>query len=158
MKDTIKKGFSYGLTSGVITTLGLMVGLNASTHSRLVVLGGVLTIAVADALSDALGIHVSVEAENKYTHKEVWESTFSAFLTKLIFALTFVVPILLFELSTAIIVSIVWGMLLLGIFNYKLARDRKSSPWKVIFEHLFLTIIVIILTYYLGGWIGATFA
>ena len=41
MKDSIKKGFSYGVTSGVITTLGLMVGLNASTHSQLVVVGGV---------------------------------------------------------------------------------------------------------------------
>jgi vacuolar iron transporter family protein len=158
MKGSIKRGFSYGLTSGIITTLGLMVGLNSSTHSKFVVLGGVLTIAVADALSDAMGIHVSVEAENKYSHKEVWEATIAALTSKFLFALTFVVPILLFELSTAVLVSVGWGMALLGIFNYKLAKDRKTSPWKVVFEHLFLTLIVIVLTYYLGGWIGATFA
>ena len=39
-------------------TLGLMVGLHAGTHSMPAVLGGILTIAVADAMSDALGIHV----------------------------------------------------------------------------------------------------
>ena len=56
MKPSFKTGFSFGLTSGVITTLGLMVGLHSGTHSRSVVIGGILTIAVADAMSDALGM------------------------------------------------------------------------------------------------------
>ena len=158
MKSSIKRGFSYGLTSGVITTLGLMVGLNSSTHSRLVVIGGVITIAIADALSDAMGIHVSVEAEGKSTAKQVWESTISAFSAKFLFALTFLIPIFLFELSTAIIVGIVWGMSLLGILSYKLAKEQKTNPWKVIFEHLILTLVVIVLTYYLGNWVALTFS
>jgi vacuolar iron transporter family protein len=157
MNSAIKKGFSYGITSGVITTLGLMVGLNSSTHSRLVVIGGVLTIAVADALSDAMGIHVSVESENKYTHKEVWEATISAFSAKLVFALTFLIPVLLLPLTTAVMVSVVWGMSLLGVFSYYLAHGQKTSSWKVILEHLVLALVVIILTNYLGMWIGSVF-
>ena len=47
MRQSLKPGFSFGLTSGVITTPGLMVGLNAGTHSRLAVIGGIVTIAVA---------------------------------------------------------------------------------------------------------------
>ena len=86
-----------------------MVGLNAGTHSKLVVLGGILTIAVADAFSDALGIHMSEESDKNTTHKQVWESTFAAFFAKFIIALTFVVPVLLFELLTAVIVAVVWG-------------------------------------------------
>ena len=50
MRTALKIGFSFGLTSGVITTLGLMVGLHAGTHSKSVVLGGLLTIAVADGI------------------------------------------------------------------------------------------------------------
>ena len=64
MKQSLKTGFSFGLTSGVITTLGLMVGLNAGTHSRLAVIGGIVTIAVADALSDALS-EVGLFVEDK---------------------------------------------------------------------------------------------
>jgi hypothetical protein len=71
MKHSLKTGFSFGLTSGIITTLGLMVGLHSGTHSKFVVIGGILTIAVADAFSDALGIHVSEETENKHATKEV---------------------------------------------------------------------------------------
>jgi len=64
MKSSLKTGLSFGLTSAIITTLGLMVGLHSGTHSRLAVIGGVLTIAIADAFSDAMGIHISEEAEN----------------------------------------------------------------------------------------------
>ena len=46
MKDSLNEGFSFGLTPGIITTLGLMVGLRAGTHSRLAVLSGILTMLV----------------------------------------------------------------------------------------------------------------
>ena len=79
-------GVSFGLTSGVITTLGLLAGLAAGTQSRLAVIGGVATIALADALSDALGIHLSEEAENVHTAGEVWAATISTALAKLLTA------------------------------------------------------------------------
>ena len=89
MNGAIKKGLGFGLTSSVITTLGLMIGLHSSTHSRLVVIGGVLTIAVADSLSDALGIHISEEAETKNTQKDIWTATISTLFFKFIFAISF---------------------------------------------------------------------
>jgi vacuolar iron transporter family protein len=148
MKSSLKTGFSFGLTSGIITTLGLMVGLNAGTHSKLVVLGGILTIAIADAMSDALGIHISEESEGKHSVKEVWESTLSTFFTKFIFALTFVIPVLLFELSTAMVVAVFWGLLCLGILSYYVAK--KGEKIKVILEHLLIAVVVIIATHLVG--------
>ena len=157
MKHSLKVGFSFGLTSGIITTLGLMIGLYSGTHSKLAVLGGILTIAIADAISDALGIHISEESENKHTAKEIWESTISTFFSKFIFASTFIIPVLLFELSTAIVVSIIWGLSLLGILSFSIAREQKGGPWKAVAEHLIIAVVVIVATYYVGDWIGATF-
>jgi len=82
MKDSLRTGITFGLTSAVITTLGLMVGLSSGTGSKMAVLGGVLTIAIADAFSDALGIHVSEESENVHTTKEIWGATAATFLAK----------------------------------------------------------------------------
>lgn len=73
LKGSLKTGLSFGLTSGIITTLGLMVGLHSGTHSKLVVAGGIVTIAVADAFSDALGMHVSQESENQHSSREIWK-------------------------------------------------------------------------------------
>lgn len=157
MRHPLKTGFSFGLTSGIITTLGLMVGLHAGTHSKLVVIGGILTIAIADAFSDALGIHISEESENQHTPKEIWQSTTSTFFSKLLFALTFVIPVLLFKLSTAIVVSVIWGLSLLGIFSLRIAREQRVKPWKVILEHLIVALVVIVATHYLGDWISSRF-
>lgn len=157
-KHSIKIGFSFGLTSGIITTLGLMVGLHSGTHSKLVVLGGILTIAIADAFSDALGIHVSEESENVHSTKEIWESTISTFLAKFVFALTFIVPILTFKLSTAIVVSIIWGLSILAIVSYGMAKEQGEKPWKVVTEHLIIALAVIVITHYVGHWVSSRFS
>lgn len=157
MKTSIKKGLGFGLTSGIITTLGMIIGLNFSTYSVKVVVSGILIIAIADALSDAMGIHISEETEKGNSHKEIWESTISTFVFKAIFALTFVVPFLLFELSGAVIVSVIWGLLLISLFSLYIAKQNNMNLYKVIGEHLLITIIVIILTYFLGIFVGSVF-
>jgi len=156
MRESIKKGLLFGLTSAVITTLGLMVGLYSGTASKLAVLGGILTIAIADAMSDALGIHISEENSNN-DHAQVWAATMSTFLTKFLFALTFVIPVLLFELKTAIVVSIVWGALALIFINFQIARSKKINPLNLIFEHLSIAALVIVVTYFVGDWIARVF-
>ncbi|MGB2706368.1 MAG: VIT1/CCC1 transporter family protein [Candidatus Omnitrophota bacterium] len=157
LKHSLTVGFSFGLTSGIITTLGLMVGLNAGTHSKLAVIGGILTIAIADAFSDALGIHVSEESEDKHTHRQIWVSTLATFFSKFIFALTFVIPVLAFELNTAVLVSIAWGLATLSIFSFRMAREQGKRPWKVVVEHIAIATVVIVITHYVGHWISLVF-
>ncbi len=154
MKLSIRKGFSFGLISGIITTLGLMVGLYSNAHSTSVILGGILVIAIADALSDALGMHISQEVEKSNSTKEIWESTFATLLAKFFIALTLAVPLLLLNLNTAVFVSVIWGVFLLIIFNYYLAKQRKEKPYKVISEHLLIAFFVILITYYIGDITG----
>ena len=155
IRHPIKTGLSFGLTSAIITTLGLMVGLHAGTKSKLVVISGILIIAIADAFSDALGIHISEESENKHTTIEIWESTIATFLSKFIFASTFIIPLLLFPLATAVIVSVLYGLFLLSLFSLYMAKEQGEKPWKVISEHLLIAVVVIILTHYVGERIGA---
>lgn len=156
MKHSVKTGFSFGLTSGIITTLGLMVGLHSGTHSQLAVIGGILTIAIADAFSDALGIHISEESQNTHRAKEIWESTLATFATKFIVALSFVVPVLLLPLATAIVVSILWGLLLLAGLSVHLADQQRIPWWKVVMEHVLIAAVVVVLTHYVGEWIAHT--
>jgi VIT1/CCC1 family predicted Fe2+/Mn2+ transporter len=154
MKHWLKTGISFGLTSAVITTLGLMVGLHSGTHSRIVVLAGILTIAIADAFSDALGIHVSEEADKTNTTKQVWGATVATFLTKFLVAMTFAVPVLFLSLPAAIIVNLIWGMSILSILSYVIAKSQGEPAWKTVGEHLLIAIVVIAVTHWAGNWIG----
>lgn len=151
MKISTRKGLGFGLTSGIITTLGLIVGLNSGTYSKFIILQGILIIAIADALSDAFGIHISEESGSNFIKaKQIWESTFSTFLFKLIFASSFIIPILTLKLQIAIFVSIIWGLFLLTIFSFYIAKQKKLNPMNVIVEHLFITVIVILITHIAG--------
>ncbi|MEJ2363758.1 MAG: hypothetical protein P8017_03600, partial [Deltaproteobacteria bacterium] len=132
MKDSLRTGISFELTSAVITTLGLMVGLQSGTHSKIVVLAGILTIAIADAFSDALGIHVSEEAESNHTTRQIWAATISTFLAKFLFAMSFVLPVILFTLSTAIVISLIWGLSILSLLSYIIAKTQGEPPWKIV--------------------------
>ena len=152
MKPSWKTGLSFGLTSGVITTLGLMVGLHAGTHSRAAVLGGILTIAVADALSDAMGIHLAEESKNSGPTFHIWESTVATFIAKLCIALSFALPVLFTPLRTAVLISLSWGLLLLAVLSFFLARSQRIAPWKVIGEHLLIALCVVALSHYVGDW------
>jgi VIT1/CCC1 family predicted Fe2+/Mn2+ transporter len=154
MRSSIKTGIGFGLTSGIITTLGLIVGLSSGTHSKIVVIGGVLTIAVADSLSDSLGIHISEESKGSNNLKNIWVATISTFLSKFIFALSFVIPVLFLDLSLAVVVSIIWGLLLLGGFSYYIALENGDNVWSVIGEHLLIAVLVIVATHYIGRWIS----
>lgn len=150
MRGTLIKGLGFGLTSGVITTLGIIVGLHSGTHSQLAVIGGIVVLAIADALSDALGIHVSEEAEKEHTTKEIWEATFYTFLSKFAFALTFVPPMIFLEILTAIFVSIGWGLFLIVILSFYTAKSQGKNVYKTITEHILLAVVVIILAHLVG--------
>lgn len=153
----VKAGIGFGLTSSIITTIGLMVGLFSGTHSRLVVIGGILTIAVVDALSDALAMHVSEESKGSHSAKEVWGSTIATFFAKFFFAIIFLVPVLLLSLQTAIIASIVFGLVLIAGFSYWIALSQKRKALPIAFEHLVIAIIVIAAAYIAGQWVATVF-
>ncbi|HVR28341.1 MAG TPA: hypothetical protein VMS86_02310 [Thermoanaerobaculia bacterium] len=158
LRHSIQVGLSFGLTSGVITTLGLVVGLAAGTASRLAVLGGIVTIAVADSLSDALGIHVSEESESVHTHREIWASTFATFASKLLMALSFAVPVLVLDLPAAVLASVAWGIVALATMSYHLARLQGVKAWPVVTEHLAVAATVVVISHYVGRLIASVFA
>jgi VIT1/CCC1 family predicted Fe2+/Mn2+ transporter len=154
----VRTGVFFGATSGVITTVGLIAGLYAGTESVVAVLGGILVIAIADAMSDALGIHVAQEADPDSTSEHIWAATFSTFFTKFIVALTFAVPVLWLPLETAVMVSIGWGLLIIGLLSWFLARSQQNAVLPVVLEHLGIAIAVVIISYYIGVWVHKAFA
>ncbi len=152
MRQSIKTWMTFGITSWIITTLWLMVGLASWTWSLMVVIGWILTIAVADSFSDALGIHLSQESDKKNSKRSIWTSTLTAFLSKFIFALTFLIPIFIFSLKTGIIINIIRWLFALVVLSYRIAKTNKEDIRHAIIEHVSIAVIVIVATYYI--WVG----
>ncbi len=153
-----RTGLFFGATSGVITTVGLIAGLYAGTGSVVAVLGGILVIAVADAMSDALGIHLAQEADPDSTSQHIWAATFSTFLTKFVVAITFAVPLLWLPLQAAVFASIGWGVFVIALLSWFLAKVQQKAVLPVVVEHIAIAIAVIVISYYIGVWVHTAFA
>lgn len=156
--DGARTGLFFGATSGVITTIGLMTGLHAGTKSVAAVLGGILVIAVADAMSDALGIHLAEESDPNVDHAHVWAATLSTFFNKFLFAISFAIPLIWLPLDQAVLASVAWGMLVITVLSYFLARAQNARPASIIAEHLGIAVLVVLLSYCIGAWVNRTFA
>ena len=152
-----RTGLYFGLTSGVITTIGLVVGLSAGTRSMTAVVGGIVLIAVADGLSDALGIHLAKESDHTVSSRVVWNATITTFLTKFVVALTFIVPVLALPLRAAVVVSVVWALLVIIVLSYFIARSQGARPLPIIGEHAGIALLVVSASHFIGIWVQHTF-
>ncbi len=150
-----RTGLFFGATSGVITTIGLIVGLYSGTRSLVAVLGGILVIAVADAMSDALGIHLAQEADPDSTHSQVWVATVTTFLTKLVVAASFALPLLWFPLSIAVLVCVGWGLIVIAMLSAYLARVQNTAVLPIVGEHVLIAIAVVGISHFIGVWVNS---
>ena len=155
--DGARTGLYFGATSGVITTVGLIAGLHAGTKSLTAVLGGILVIAFADAMSDALGIHLAEEADPDTDSAHVWAATISTFATKFLFALSFAIPLLFLPLATAVYASVAWGMLVIAVLSFLLARAQSTNVAATVAEHLAIAIVVVVLSHFIGRGVSMEF-
>ncbi len=144
--------FSFGATAAIITNLSLIFGLRTGAHAKISIISAMLVIALADNISDSVGIHIYQESECIET-REVWISTFSNFLTRLLVSMTFVFLIILFPLNIAVFLSLMWGLFLLAGMSYAIARDRHINPYLTILEHIVIAAAVVIASNFIGRFI-----
>lgn len=149
--------FSFGATSGIITSLGLIMGLYTVPNAKLSIISSLLILALADNFSDTMGIHVYQDAEN-YTPAEVWISTVTNFMARFLVSAFFILFFIIFPIKIAVAFSVFYGLLILAAVSYQIAINKKENPFKTILEHVSIAMIVIFASKFVGEWIIKTLA
>jgi len=148
--------FSFGATTAIITNLGLVCGLDTASNPKRAIVGSILLVALADNISDSFGIHLFQESE-RIGGREVWFSTLTNFSTRLLVSLTFLLLVIFLPIEVAVVCSIAWGLALLTLLSYAVARDRKESPLATIAEHLTIAAGVVAASHYVGRFLADKF-
>ncbi len=148
---------AFGISGSVLTTLGIMVGLLSATSSELAVIAGIVSVAIADSLSDSISMFSAKKAESGTSHKIAIASALNVFIGKLVFTLSFIVPFLLFSFQTAIIISIIWGLFLIILVNLAIAMAQEESKFKTIMKNTFLALLVVVVSYLFGLLVNLVF-
>ena len=144
--------FSFGSTSAIVTSMGVIIGLGAATARTATIVSSLLIFAVADNISDSLSIHMYQEAE-KLDERSAFRATLTNFVARLLITLSFVMITMLLAYPYAGIVALVWGFLLLTGLSYALAMERRVSPMPEIGKHLGVAVLVIAASRVIGSWI-----
>lgn len=128
----------FGLSSGVVTTLGFVVGLGIGLKSTETVLASILIMAFADSLSDSGGIYTEKKMEF-FSEKEEAKRTFLLnFFSKAGIILLFVPPFIFLQLNTAILLSVIMAIVILIFLSIEIASVQRGGYVKTIAFHLAL--------------------
>jgi vacuolar iron transporter family protein len=95
------------------------------------------------------------QESERLEEREAFLGTLSNFATRLIVCLSFVVIVALFRAHAAAVGGIVWGMLLLTVLTYILARHRNVNAMSELGKHLAVALMVIFVSEGIGLWITA---
>lgn len=150
------RNYIFGSSAAIITDVSLIVGLGTARTGKAPLLAGLLTIAVADNISDSLGIHLYKESEG-CGEKLSMLSTILNFLSRLLISSTFVAIVMVFSLAQAVLIGLIWGLLLIVLISYFLSRNNKDNPVTEILKHVVAAAVVIVLSRYLGYAIATHF-
>lgn len=85
-------------------------------------------------------------------------STVLNFLTRFGVILVFIGFVLLFPLTLATAFSVAWGLGLLVVLSYSIAREQKGNPYPAILMHVGIAVVVILISSALSEWIMGFFA
>lgn len=146
--------FSFGSTAAIVTSIGLITGLDAATAARDTILTGLLIVAIADNLTDSLSVHIYQESE-RLEPRAAFHATLTNFAARLGLSLSFVFLIAVLPLRVAVVASILWGFLLLTGLSYVVARARKLPVLREIVKHMAVAAVVIVCSKVIGQIISA---
>jgi hypothetical protein len=144
---------SFGGAAAIVTSMALIAGLNAAGVGRASVISALLIAAVADNLTDSLSVHMYQESE-RLEQKKAFIGTMTNFGTRLVICLSFVLIVAVFPVPGAVLWGLVWGMSLLAILSYILARHRGVSGLSEVGKHLGVAFTIILVSKIVGHWIA----
>jgi hypothetical protein len=144
---------SFGGTAAIVTSMALIVGLDAAHAARSTIVSALLIAAVADNLTDSLSVHIYQESE-RLDETEAFIGTLTNFATRFLLCLTFVLLIATLPLALGVLGAIAWGVILLATLTWMLANQRGVGAFSEVTKHLVVAIAVIAASKGIGYWIS----
>jgi len=121
------------------------------------ILSALLIIAIADNLSDSLGIHIYRESQMTGTVADARIHTITNFLARFAVTMVFIALVVALPLGYSVVLSVAFGLSLLTYLSYRIAQARGTSPYKEILQHVAIAIAVITISHFVGQWISGVF-
>ena len=153
------QGVAFGTMDGLITILGVVIGIASATeNSGAVVITG-LVAGLANAFGNTFGFYASELAEraehiqeNQHISSmtETRRSTFFAFVHSLASTIVIVAPFALLGLTSAMTASLILALALLFALGALVGKFSHASPWRFGIRYVLLGLAGAALSFVVG--------
>jgi predicted membrane protein (TIGR00267 family) len=157
------QGAAFGTVDGMITILGVVIGIGTATqNSSAVVIAG-LVAGLANAFGNSFGFYASELAEraehiqeNQHVSSmtETRRSTLLAFAHSIISTTVIVAPFTVLGLRHAMIASLIIALMLLFALGALVGKMSHASPWKFAIRYAVLGLAGAALSFIVGEVVG----
>ena len=157
------QGVAFGTMDGLITILGVVIGIASATqNSGAVVISGVIA-GLANAFGNSFGFYASELAEraehiqeNQHVSSmaETQRSTILAFVHSVVSTVVIVAPFVMLGLMHAMIASLILALALLFALGAVVGRFSHVSPWKFGLRYVLLGLAGAALSFMVGAVAG----
>jgi hypothetical protein len=140
LKEAFELGIGsiFGSYSGIITSLGLILGMYGGKLQKRAYVIALLSLSMGDSFSDAFGIYNATE--------QSWEQAIQAFISKFTYPLLMIIPFLLTNVKNAVFINILFGSIVLANVSYKLLGTIGGM-----ISNVTITWLVIVFIYFISG-------
>jgi predicted membrane protein (TIGR00267 family) len=158
------QGVAFGTMDGLITILGVVIGIASATqNSGAVVISG-LVAGLANAFGNTFGFYASELAEraehiqeNQHVSSmtEARRSTLLAFAHSFASTIIIVTPFVILDLRYAMIASLILALVLLFALGIVVGRFSHASPWMFGIRYALLGLAGAALSFLVGAIVGS---
>jgi len=154
MNSSLRQGMFFGANSGIITTVGLITGLVQTNISKNYLIISIMSLAIADSISEAYGMYISKKAEDKDDDsKNPMYALIGLLIMKFLIVVSFLIPFL-FSKSLKYYKNLYWvigwALFLISIVDYNISELRDESFIGYLIPHTMILFLVIYLTRLFG--------
>jgi hypothetical protein len=140
---------SFGSPSAIVTSMALIVGLDAATATKTAVLASLLIIGIADNLTDSLSVHIYQESE-RMAQGQAFRTTVANYAARFAVSGSFILLLLALPTRMLVYACLAWGIFLLSGLSYALAKARHVGVVSEIGKHVGVATVVILLSNAIG--------
>jgi len=154
MNSSLRQGMFFGANSGIITTVGLITGLVQTKISKNYLIISIISLAIADSISEAYGMYISKKAENTDDDSQnPFFALIGLLIIKFFIVISFLIP---FAFSNSLkyyknlywIVG--WSLFLISLVDYNISELRDEPIMSYLIPHTMILFLVIYLTQMFG--------
>jgi predicted membrane protein (TIGR00267 family) len=158
------QGVAFGTMDGLITILGVVIGIASATQSSAIVLISGLVAGLANAFGNSFGFYASELAEraehireNQHVSSmvETRRSTVLAFAHSVASTIVIVAPFALFGLTYAMTASLILALALLFGLGAVVGKFSHASPWRFGIRYVLLGLVGAALSFIIGEVVGS---